>query len=441
MIGMAIVAAAVWLGLARLVGQPAEGPARPKPGAGVSDEAQQWHAHVRYIRPAGAGNRSGSDRENAATLTDLDEMIQRVGPGGTVYLLADAGSFATTEPVAISHGGAAGHPVTITGIDSSGARAKAPITGTRTSPFPTSAAGFAVMEHGNEVFRLTAGADHLSFSFLSFQNIGNGAFYVRAKIASLTLEDIAAKNVRRFLERSDVADSTITGLTVRRVSVVGFSKSAIRLDYNTSNVLMEDVLGDSLRQDFDNFAEGIDLSGKVHDVVFRRCTMRNSQQTLGPDSFWNGDGFTCEKNTHDLLFEDCVANGNTDAGFDLKSDRVTLLRCKSYGNTANFKLWGKQKVIMRECVSENPLQRGGVQEARHLTAPWGAGILVEQCRFTDQNPRSVVFHTEANDDVNPPVGSTIIVTNSKVNGRGKLSFVDINSKVLINGVERRFDGR
>lgn len=428
-------------GLSVLFGRSPEARESQRYAAFLSDDARKRRARVRYIRPAGSGDRSGSDWHNAARLADINEMIRRVGPGGTVYLLADAGPYPTTGPISIAHGGAAGHPVKITGIDSGGASARARITGTRTSPYPNSAAAFAVMNPGHEVFRLHAGADHLSFSFLSFQDVGNGAFYVRAKIASLTLEDIAAANVRRFLERAVDVDSTITGLTVRRVSVEGFSKSAFRLDCHTSNVLMVDVLGDSKRQDFDNFPEGIDLSGSVHDVVFRRCTMRNSQQTLGPDNFWNGDGFTCEPNTYNILFEDCVASGNTDAGFDVKSNRVTLLRCKSYGNTANFKLWGKEKAVMRECISENPLRHGGAQGAKHLTAPWGANILVQDCRFTDRNPQAIVYHTDANHEVDPPLGSTITVTNSRVNSRGKLSFVDLNSRVLINGVERPFDGR
>lgn len=406
-----------------------------------SDNERTQNPSVRYIRPAGSGNHSGTDRHNAAALADINEMIGLVGPGGTVYLLADAGPYPTTEPITISCGGSAGKPVKVTGINNSGKPAKTLITGTRTSPYPTTAADFATIRPGNDVFRLNAGADHLSFSSLSFRNIGNGAFCVRANIANLTLEDIVATNVQRFLERSGNAENTITGLKICRVSVAGFSKSVVRLDDNTSDVLMEDVLGDSMGQDFDNFPEGIDLSGKVHDVVIRRCTMRNSQQTLGPEDFWNGDGFTSEKETYDILFEDCVASGNTDAGFDLKSNRVMLLRCKSYGNTANFKLWGNEKVVMRECVSENPLRRGGAQDARHVTAPWGAKVLVEKCRFTDKNRHVIVYHTDANDDVDPPVGSTITVTNSEVKSLGKLSFVDIDSKILINGVARPFDGR
>lgn len=405
------------------------------------DRGRKPFANRRHIAPSGAGNRSGTDWHNAATLGDINEMIRLAGPGGVVYLLAGADPFRTTDPIAISRGGVADEPVRIMGIDVAGAPAKARIIGTRTSPYPTTREAFAAMNRGGDVFRLKAGADHLHFSFLDFQNIGNGAFLVQANIVALTLEDMIVTNAVRFLERDSSKMCTVTDLQVRRVSVHGFSKSAIRLDQNTSNVVIEDVSADSMRQDFDNFAEGVDLSGNVHDVIFRRCVMRNSQQTLGPDDFWNGDGFTAELGTHNILFEDCVASGNTDAGFDLKSNNLTLLRCRSYGNTANFKLWGREKVVMQECVSENPVQHGGNQSPRHLTAPWGANVLVKNCRFADRNRDAIVYHTDANDTVQPPVGSAITVTGSGVRSSGKLSFVDLGSKVSIDGIEQPFDGR
>lgn len=404
------------------------------------DRERKPSTNRRHVGPVGSGDRSGTDWQNAATLVDIDEMIRLVGPGGTVHILAAADPFRITDPIAISHGGVSGEPVKIIGVDRAGAPAKAGIIGTRTSPYPTTREDFAAMNRGSDVFRLRPGADHLHFSFLEFQNIGNGAFLIQADLEGLTLEDMIVTNATRFFERDSERKCTITGLTIRRVSVDGFSKSAIRLDHNTSNVVIEDVHADSRRQDFDNFAEGVDLSGNVHDVIFRRCVMRNSQQTLGPDDFWNGDGFTSELGTHNILFEDCVAHGNTDAGFDLKSSKATLLRCRSYDNTANFKLWGKQ-IVMQECVSENPIQRGGNQRPAHLTAPWGANVLVENCRFADRNRDATVFHTDANDMVKPPVGSTITVTGSRVSSSGKLSFVDLNSKVFIDGIERPFDGR
>jgi hypothetical protein len=428
--GLGAIGATSALGQSHLFASERYQDNNPKPGA-----------NSRYIRPGGAGRHSGSDWQNAAAITDIDEMIRLVGPGGTVNLLANAGPYRIINPIGIWHGGAVGKPVAIMGVDSAGAPAKAHIIGSRTSPYPTTREAFAAMNRGSDVFRLKPGADHLSFSSFAFQNTGNGAFLVQANIANLMLEDIIATNVTRFVERGVNNMCTITGLTVRRVSVDGFSKSAFRLDQNTSNVLMEDVLGDSMRQDFDNFAEGVDLSGSVHDVIFRRCVMRNSQQTRGRDDFWNGDGFTTEADTYNILFEDCIASGSTDAGFDLKSNNVILLRCKSYGNTANFKLWGKQNILMQECVSEDPLYRGGTQGPRHITAPWGANILVKNCRFTDQNRDAIVYHTDANDKVKPPAGSAITVTNSTVSTSGKLSFVDLNSRISIDGLERPFDRR
>jgi hypothetical protein len=431
----AISVAAAGLSLPFLIQRPVEG-AQRRP-----DHHRKPSASVRHIAPVGAGNRSGTDWQNAATLLDINEMIRLAGPGGTVYLLAGADAFRAAGPIAISHGGVSGQPVKIMGIDNTGAPRRARITGTRTSPYPTNREAFAAMNRGSDVFRLKAGADHLHFSYLEFQNIGNGAFLIQANIAGLTLEDMIVTNATRFFERDPDKMCTVTGLNVRRVSVDGFSKSAIRLDQDTSNVIIEDVRADSMRQDFDNFAEGVDLSGNVHDVIFRRCIMRNSQQTLGPDDFWNGDGFTAELGTHNILFEDCIADGNTDAGFDLKSNDVTLLRCRSYGNTANFKLWGKENVVMQECVSENPVQHGGNQTPSHLIAPWGANVHVKRCRFTDQNRDVTVYHTDANDTLKPPVGSTITVTGSGVSSSGKLSFVDLNSRVFIDGVEQPFDGR
>jgi hypothetical protein len=432
---VAICAAAACLRLPFVVQRSAEA------DEGHQNPERKPFANRMHIGPMGSGNRSGTDWQNAATLVDINEMIRRAGPGGTVYLLAGADPFRITDPIAISRGGVSGEPVKIMGIDSAGAPAKARIIGTRTSPYPTTREDFAAMNRGSDVFRLKAGADHLHFSFLEFLNIGNGAFLVQANIAALTLEDIIATNATRFFERDSNKMCTVTDLKVRRVSVEGFSKSAFRLDQNTSNVVIEDVAADSMRQDFDNFAEGVDLSGNVHDVIFRRCVMRNSQQTRGPDDFWNGDGFTSELGTYNIIFEDCVANGNTDAGFDLKSNNLTLLRCRSYGNTANFKLWGKEKVVMQECVSEDPIQHGGNQSPMHLTAPWGANVLVKNCRFTDRNRDVTVYHTDANDTVKPPVGSTITVTGSGVSSSGKLSFVDRNSKVFIDGVEQPLDGR
>ena len=64
----------------------------------------------------------------------------------------------------------------------------------------------------------------------------------------------------------------------------------------------------------------------------------------------------------------------------------------------------------------------------------GAAQLQSSAAFL-QNSAALVYHTDANGEVVPPNGSTIVVTQSRVNSLGRLSYVDLNSKVVIDGVE------
>src|SRR6266576_2477170 len=73
---------------------------------------------VRYIMPVPAGGRSGESWANAASIAQLSNMIAAVGPGGTVYVRADAGSYSfPANRVNINTGGQAGSPVTVMGVD------------------------------------------------------------------------------------------------------------------------------------------------------------------------------------------------------------------------------------------------------------------------------------------------------------------------------------
>ena len=96
---------------------------------------------------------------------------------------------------------------------------------------------------------------------------------------------------------------------------------------------------------------------------------------------------------------------------------------------------------MEGCVSEGPRHIGGTQGPKHVTALWGAKILIQGCQFTDHNHDAVVYHTEANEKTHPPIGSSINVVNSSVSSSGKLSYVDLNSKVTIDGIARSGDRR
>lgn len=337
-----------------------------------------------HIAPDPAGTESGADWANAGGLDKLSAFIAMARPGGKVLLKADSGPYRISQPIPVRAGGTQDAPVTVTGTDSAGRPAKAELVGTRSDPWRPEG------DAGSEVFRLSRGASHLRFEQILFRNQGNGCFRIADDIRGLEIQDVEARNVRRFLENNASGAqerASIDGLVVRRVTVRGYSKGAIRLASDSSNVVIEDVLGDSERQDGDNFAIGIALQDSVHDVVLRRVTMMNSHDTT--QEYWNGDGFATEQSVRRIRFEDTLASGSTDGGYDLKSSGTALLRARAEDNMRNFRIWGES--TLAECVSRNPRKRGGTGKQNHIWVAKGAVAHVAGCLIEDSDSRTTVF--------------------------------------------------
>src|SRR3977135_3606627 len=78
----------------------------------AASRSQPLGTNVRYIMPAPAGTGNGDSWANAASIWQLNDMIVAAGPGGTVYVRADPGSYSfTANRVSINNGGRAGSPV------------------------------------------------------------------------------------------------------------------------------------------------------------------------------------------------------------------------------------------------------------------------------------------------------------------------------------------
>jgi hypothetical protein len=372
-----------------------------------------------YITPDGAGSRDGSSWDSAATLAGLSTLIRHAGPGGTILIRADQGDYATANPIVLRDGGSRDRPVKVTGADASGRPMRARIVGTRSDPYTPGG------KPGSPVFRLVSGANDIRFENLSFRNQGNGCFHIGADIRNLAIEHVDARNVRRFVEnyRAGAAISaSVDGMIIRNVEVNGFSKGAIRLQFDTRNVLIEDVVGDSERQDGDNFAEGVALEGTVHDVILRRVTMRNSHDTL--HEYWNGDGFTTESGTYRIRFEDTTGSGNTDAGYDLKSSSTVLIGALSEDNKHNYKVWGRN-VTISDCIGRAPYRRGGTGVQDHVEILEGADVTITDCQFLDSDPSTTIFHVERNARLR--IRSTTV---SK-HGNAKMSLVEDGGTLIL----------
>jgi hypothetical protein len=381
--------------------------------------ASSRDARTLHIAPSAAGEGSGSDWANAGSLENLSAFIALAGPGGKVLLKADDGPYRVSRQITVRTGGTDGLPVTVAGVDHAGKPAKAEIVGTRSNPWSLNG------NAGSEVFRLASGANHLRFEQILFRDQGNGCFRIADSIRGLEIQDVDARNVRRFVENTGSGSekrASVDGLLIRRVTVKGYSKGAIRLGSDSSNILIEDVVGDSERQDGDDFAIGVALQDSVHDVVLRRVTMMNSHDST--HEYWNGDGFTAEKNVRNVRFEDTLASGSTDGGYDLKSSETTLLRARAEDNMRNFRIWGESTI--KDCVSSNPRKRGGSGKQNHIWVAKGAKVDVTECRIEDSDDRTTVFEVDRSGEIT--VRDSIITKNpdaqmSVVHDGGSLEIV------------------
>ncbi|WP_347302933.1 hypothetical protein V5740_13190 [Croceibacterium sp. TMG7-5b_MA50] len=339
---------------------------------------------VVYVSPTGSGDRSGSSKANAAAIDSLNSIVIKAGEGGTVVLAADEGAYTTTRSLTITGSG-----VTITATNRDGTSGVAVFEGSRAENWTVGQA------NGNELFRIAAGADNLVLENMHFVNTGT-AIRVIGDVENLTVRDMEADNVRRFFENlisGEEQTATISGLLIQNVDVSGFSKNAIRLQYDTNNVLIQNVRGDSERQDGDNFAMGVHLDDTVHDVVFQRVIMENAIQTRDATEYWNGDGFSAERGTYNIYFRDTVARGNADGGYDIKSSHVVFDNALSEGNGRNYRLWGDD-IVMRDSTGRDPEKIGGTTSQGQVWVGAGGDVTIINSQFEDAGTSTIVFNNE-----------------------------------------------
>lgn len=377
---------------------------------------------VRFVSPDPAGLADGSNWENAASLERMAQLVADLSSGGEIRLRADAGPYSIEDPIILGERNADAE-VTIRGVDPGPGDARAVLLGGRTSPYSPETANT-----GRAIFALDTGADGLTFERLSFKNVGNGCFLLRGAVHALTIADVRATNVRRFIENEDNDSANVEGLVIRQTRVLGFSKDAVRLQNNTHGVLIEDVLVDSRGQDGDHFAMGFHLTETVHDVVFRRVVAMNARDSLS--DYRNGDGFVAERNTYNLLFEDTAAIDNMDAGYDIKASKVTLVDAMASGNKRNYRFWGSD-VRMSGCRGMTPIRRGGIGTEAQVWGGTAAQFMIEDSRFIGGDADTIVFDLEAS-----AVGSADRTTVRQPEGGDLVSLSD-GAEMTLNGIRLR----
>ena len=375
----------------------------------------QASTQIRYIALGGTGD--GDSWESAAAIQSLPQLISELPDGGEIRLAS--GTYSVPKPIYVESRLGATAPITIHGVDP----ASPPLmVGTRVEPYAPETA-----DSGRPLFWLASGANYLTFSNLSVKNFANAVF-VLSGVGHTTITDVRASNVRRFIENPEVLGYDVTNLTVVRTKVLGYSKQAIRLQNDSHDVLIEDVVVDSQFQDGDHFAMGFLLTGTVHDVTFRRVTARNNVDIINnaAGDYWNGDGFTAERGTYNLDFRATAAKHNTDAGYDIKASDVLFVRAVASGNKRNFRFWGSE-IRMRASRGVKPIGQGGSGTQTQVWAGSDARFTIARSRFVGGDANTVVFALDEG-----VVGSARRTTVKRAAG-SRLSSLGADARMTLNG--------
>lgn len=295
----------------------------------------------RYVAPSAQGIADGLTPETAAPMSAINAVIAAAPDGAIIRVRADLGAYDIASTISLSNS----HAI-IRGWHPTNPTTRAIIRGGRAVPFVAGGA------NGTQIFRLSSGANFLTFERLSIQNVGNGFLSVGAQVNNIVLQDCDAQNFYRLIEGTGT--QTIEGLIVRRVTAQGVERGFWRLGGNTT-FLIEDVDCDGQNNADEPFTSLFVLEGAATGTC-RRVKGRNSYHDAG-SSYWNGDIFEQNNGNLNVVYEDCVAEDATDGGFDLKGSG-TLLRCTARRTKRNFRFWGQFKLV--DPISESPVKGGAL---------------------------------------------------------------------------------
>lgn len=345
-----------------------------------------------YVTPDGEGD--GGSWESAAGLWALDRLIGHLAPGGEILVAADAGAYNLDEPIEIMSGGRRRQPVRVRGV--SRATGQPQLVQLRGPELEDD-------EMGPEGFIFFRGAGYLHFSHFAFERFGNGCFRVAGPMRGLTIEDCTFDDIYRFLENTvddDVGhQASLRDFAVRRCNGYGVERGFARIRYASRDGVFEDCTAEGLPNEGGHIPAGVALDDDAHHISFRRCVMANFQQWRDGD-YWNGDGFSDEEGNRHIVYENCVARGSTDGGFDCKSRDVVLRGCVAEDNKRNFRIWSR-RATLTGCISRDPNFRGESYEATTACHIWigneAARIRIDALTIDDQTAKFAILDFDDND--------------------------------------------
>jgi hypothetical protein len=233
------------------------------------------------------------------------------------------------------------------------------------SPDPSRITTF-VAGDGGEVYRASSGR---LISGVRATDVGNGLVRIADPVASLAIEDVIVERAYRVLEDTASAkggSAGVVGLAIRRVQASGLRRGFARIRYDSHDGAIADVAAEGvITEGAEDLPVGIAFDDQARNFTIDRCRMNGFRWRRGAEQYWNGDGFSAERENSGLLFRRCEAWANSDAGFDLKATNSRLDDCIAGRNARNFRLWSS--ISLGRVTSVAPNKIGGIGDTNHFS--------------------------------------------------------------------------
>lgn len=352
-----------------------------------------------YGTPEGSGDRSGTAWETAFALDAAQGLQQAwnvLGPQDV--LCVGSGTYKTGQSLTITDGGTSPQQLkTLRGVD----------TGSGKPVF----VGTWSLEKLNPLtlFHAAPGASYFAIEHLEVRQYGrvlwaegrNHGYRVR-------LLDIFDTDNAFQLYGGATPDSPNQGsrdLRFEHIRITRFAHHGFHIREGHSNVEFLDchldgggaANDDSVRgSSFGFHISHTNQDRKIIDrrITFTRCSAANVYNNQG-DTYWQGDGFCVERASDQATFNQCVATGCTDGGWDVKSDRSVWNDCMAIGNKRNYRVWSKN-AEMNNCLAAFPTFFGGKSGGpANLHANLGVTLTLHRCTLLGSDQTEVIVRNSS----------------------------------------------
>ena len=321
-----------------------------------------------YVTPQGAGDRSGRNWANARSALNFQDALDRAGSNNTVRV--SSGTYENVTLQVNTGGASAKAKKAIVGVDTGGGLPLFKSDFNRQNPSKTGATLVSIEE---------------GVSYILFKNLKVSGYRIAVQLQGrhrgVRIQNVDVTNVRDAFwivggATPDAADVGTRDLIVRDCDVKNFTKRGFRIFGGVSKSQFINCHVDAGGKEFfaETFPIGFHIIGGEGGIVDKELTFTNCSAANAwheGTGYWNGDGFVAEGAPSDLTWKGCLAYGNSDGGWDIKTLRPKLVDCVSIANKRNFRVWDrKEMAAMENCLAAFSIDAG---QKGHNVGVWLKG--------------------------------------------------------------------